>query len=70
MVFCRTELFTHKSPVLGTALLLTQWERKKDAAEYVAVLAAEPLGGELWRPRREAPVADGAASWAAARTAK
>ena len=67
MVFCRTELFTHKSPVLGTALLLTQWERKKDAAEYFADLAEETLGGELWRQRLEATVADGEATLADAR---
>ena len=59
MVFCRTELFTTKFPICGSTLLLTQWERKKDAAEYFADLAEETLGGELWRRRLEATVADG-----------
>ena len=47
--FCRTELFTSKFPICGSTLLLTQWERKKDAAEWFADLAQETLGGEVWR---------------------
>ena len=57
--FCRTKLFTWKQEICGTALLLTQWERKDNAAEYFADLAQETLGGELWHQRLEATVADG-----------
>ena len=57
--FCRTELFTSKFPICGSTLLLTQWERKKDAAEWFADLAQETLGGEVWCTRLEATVVDG-----------
>ena len=60
---CRTELFTTKFPICGTTLLLTQWERKDDAAEWCADIAQETLGGEVWCTRLEAAVADGEAYW-------
>ena len=56
---CRTKLFTTKFPICGSTLLLTQWERKKDCAEWLADLAQETLGGEVWCTRLEATVADG-----------
>ena len=59
---CRTELFTTKFPICGTTLLLTQWERKDDAAEWCADIAQETLGGEVWCTRLEAAVADGEAT--------
>ena len=59
MVFCRTKLFTTKFPICGSTLLLTQFKRKDDAAEYCADLAQETLGGEVWCTRLEATVADG-----------
>ena len=62
MVFCRTKLFTTKFPICGSTLLLTQWERKKDCAEWLADLAQETLGGEVWCTRLEATVVDGEAT--------
>ena len=57
--FCRGALFTHKSPICGTALLLTQFQRKDAAAEWLTDLGQETLGGEVWCRRLEATVADG-----------
>ena len=67
MVFCRTELFTSKSNICGSALVLTQFQRKVDAAEWCADLAQETLGGEVWHRRLEATVADGEETLADAR---
>ena len=67
MVFCRTKLFTTKFPTCGSTLLLTQFKRKEDAAEYCADLAQETLGGEVWCTRLEATVADGEETLADAR---
>ena len=67
MVFCRVVLFTTKYPICGSTLLLTQFKRKVDAAEYCADLAEETLGGELWHRRLEATVADGEETLADAR---
>ena len=66
-VHCRLHLFTTKFPICGSALVLTQFQRKVEAAEWCADLAQETLGGELWCTRLEATVADGEETLADAR---
>jgi len=63
----RTLLCTEKSPICGIALLLTQWERKEDAAEYFADLAQETLGRKIWLKRLYASIVDGEKTLAPAR---
>ena len=65
--FTRTLLCTEKSPICGNALLLTQWERKEDAAEFFADLAQLTLGGEVWCKRLYASIVDGEKTLAVAR---
>ena len=55
----RTELHTYKFPVCARALLLTQWLRKKDCAEYFADLAQLTLSGKVWCKRLYATIVDG-----------
>ena len=63
----KTELLTSKYPICGIALLLTQWERKEDAAEYFADLAQETLGRKIWLKRLYASIRDGEETLAPAR---
>ena len=64
---CRTELCTSKYPVCGIALLLTQWLRKKDCAEYFADLSQLTLSDEIWCKRLYASIFDGEKTLAPAR---
>ena len=57
--FTRKELLTYKYPVCGIAVLLTQWLRKKDCAEYFADLSQLTLGDEVWCKRLYASIVDG-----------
>ena len=57
--FSRNELLTHKSPICGIALLLTQWLRKKDCAEYFADLSQLTLSCKVWCKRLYATIVDG-----------
>ena len=57
--FSRNELLTLKSPICGIALLLTQWLRKKDCAEFLADLGQLTLSDEVWLKRLYASIVDG-----------
>ena len=57
--FTRTTLLTSKFPVCGSALLLTQWLRKKDCAEFLADLGQLTLSDEVWLKRLYASIVDG-----------
>ena len=57
--FSRNELLTLKSPICGIALLLTQWLRKKDCAEYFADLSQLTLNCKVWCKRLYATIVDG-----------
>ena len=56
--FTRKELLTDKYPVSGIALLLTQWLRKKDCAEYFADLSQLTLSCKVWCKRLYATIVD------------
>ena len=60
----RTELHTYKFPVCARALLLTQWLRKEDCAEWLADLSQETLGRKVWLKRLYASIVDGEKSLA------
>ena len=55
----RATLCTRKYPICGIALLMRQWERKEDCAEWFADLAQETLGREVWCKRLYASIVDG-----------
>ena len=65
--FTRNHLLTEKFPICGSALLLTQWESKKDCAEYFADLSQLTLGDEVWLKRLYASIVDGEKTLAVAR---
>ena len=65
--FTRNHLLTEKFPICGSALLLTQWESKKDCAEYFADLSQLTLGDEVWLKRLYASIVDGEETLAPAR---
>ena len=64
----REVLCTSKFPVCGSALLLTQWLRKKDCAEWLADLAQETLGRKVWLKRFYASIIDDEDTLAVARS--
>ena len=59
MVFGRDQLLLRKFNIAGIAILLTQWLRKKDCAEYFADLSQLTLGDEVWCKRLYATIVDG-----------
>ena len=65
--FTRQVLCTRKYPICGSALILTQWESKKDCAEYFADLSQLTLGDEVWLKRLYASIVDGEKTLAVAR---
>ena len=65
--YSRDTLLTHKFPICGIALTLTQFPRKKDCAEYFADLSQLTLGGETWCKRLYAQVVDGEKTLAVSR---
>ena len=65
--FSRTHLFFWKFNIAGIAILLTQWLRKKDCAEYFADLSQLTLGDEVWLKRLYASIVDGEKTLAVAR---
>ena len=63
----RATLCTRKYPICGIALLMRQWERKEDCAEWFADLAQETLGREVWCKRLYASIVDGEKTLSVAR---
>ena len=55
----RTQFFIRKNYICGIAMLLTQWLRKKDCAEYFADLSQLTLSGKVWCKRLYASIVDG-----------
>ena len=52
-------MLTYKYPICGISLLLTQWLRKKDCAEWLADLSELTLSGKVWCKRLYATIVDG-----------
>ena len=65
--FSRTHLFFWKFNIAGIAILLTQWLRKKDCAEYFADLSQLTLSCKVWCKRLYASIVDGEKTLAVAR---
>ena len=65
--FSRYHLLLRKINIAGIAILLTQWLRKKDCAEYFADLAQLTLSGKVWCKRLYASIVDGEETLAPAR---
>ena len=59
MVFGRDQLLLRKFNIAGIAILLTQWLRKKDCAEYFADLSQLTLNCKVWCKRLYATIVDG-----------
>ena len=59
MVFSRDKLLLRKFNIAGIAILLTQWLRKKDCAEYFADLSQLTLSCKVWCKRLYASIVDG-----------
>ena len=59
MVFGRDLLLLRKFNIAGIAILLTQWLRKKDCAEYFADLSQLTLSCKVWCKRLYASIVDG-----------
>ena len=57
--FSRTHLLFRKFNIAGIAILLTQWLRKKDCAEYFADLSQLTLNCKVWCKRLYATIVDG-----------
>ena len=51
-------MLTYKYPICGISLLLTQWLRKKDCAEYFADLSQLTLSCKVWCKRLYATIVD------------
>ena len=51
-------MLTYKYPICGISLLLTQWLRKKDCAEWLADLSELTLSGKVWCKRLYATIVD------------
>ena len=56
--FSRTHLLFRKFNIAGIAILLTQWLRKKDCAEYFADLSQLTLSCKVWCKRLYATIVD------------
>ena len=67
MVFGRDQLLLRKFNIAGIAILLTQWLRKKDCAEYFADLSQLTLNCKVWCKRLYASIVDGEKTLAPAR---
>ena len=65
--FTRAHLCTRKFNICGNALVLTQFLRKKDCAEWLADLGQLTLGDEVWLKRLYASIVDGEKTLAVAR---
>ena len=65
--YSRDTLLTHKFPICGIALTLTQFPRKKDCAEYFADLSQLTLNCKVWLKRLYASIVDGEKTLAVAR---
>ena len=66
-MFNRNLLLLRKFDIAGIAILLTQWLRKKDCAEYFADLSQLTLSGKVWCKRLYATIVDGEKTLAVAR---
>ena len=60
----RSVLLTMKFNICGNALVLTQFLRKEDCAEWLADLGQLTLGDEVWLKRLYASIVDGEKSLA------
>ena len=63
----RSVLLTMKFNICGNALVLTQFLRKEDCAEWLADLGQLTLGDEVWLKRLYASIFDGEKTLAPAR---